>query len=141
MIHASHFILYVAEQARARDFYVALIGAPPRLDVPGMTELELGSGVVLGLMPERGIERLLGRTLPSPPFVKGTVRAEVYLVVDEPDAWHARALAAGARELDAARERDWGHRVSYVLDLDGHVLAFADDQRGRSLSGEEGAAR
>lgn len=126
MIQASHFILYVADQARARDFYVAVLGQAPRLDVPGMTELELGPGAILGLMPERGLGRLLGQALPSPAFAPGTVRAELYLLVDDAPGLHARALAAGARELSPAAERDWGHRVSYALDPDGHVLAFAD---------------
>ena len=35
---------------RARDFYAPVLGAEPALDVPGMTEFDLGC-VALGLMP------------------------------------------------------------------------------------------
>jgi len=64
----------------------------------GMTEIEIG-GAVLGLMPEAGIRRLLGAALPDPERGRGVPRAEVYLVVDDPEAYHRRALDAGAREL------------------------------------------
>ncbi len=125
MVNAAHFILYVCDQTRARVFYAAALGEPPALDVPGMTEFHLRDGSVLGLMPEAGIRRLLGAALPDPAAANGIPRAELYLLVDDPGAYHARALAAGARELDALSLRDWGHTAAYSLDPDGHVLAFA----------------
>jgi uncharacterized protein len=122
----THVIFYVADQARARDFFSAVLGRTPRLDVPGMTELELPGGAVLGLMPESGIRRLLGDALPHFSWRRAT-RAELYLLVDDVAAAHARALAAGAEELSAPARRSWGHWVGYSLDADGHVLAFASD--------------
>lgn len=121
----AEIILYVADQKRARDFYARVLAAEPTLDVPGMTEFALGEGCVLGLMPEAGIRRLLGDALPDPAAANGTPRAELYLAVDDPAAYHARALAAGARELSPLRPRDWGDDVAYALDPDGHVVAVA----------------
>ena len=121
----AHFILYVADQKRSRDFYAAVLGAEPALDVPGMTEFRLGSDAVLGLMPEAGIRRLLGPALPDPASAGGAPRAEIYLLVQDPKAFHARALAAGASELSPLARRDWGHEAAYSLDPDGSVLAFA----------------
>jgi len=63
-----------------------------------MTEFALGTGIVLGLMPETGIRSLLGSALPDPAAGRGIPRAELYLVVD-----------------DAAA----------CLDPDGHIVAFA----------------
>jgi catechol 2,3-dioxygenase-like lactoylglutathione lyase family enzyme len=119
-----NFILYVKDQAKSRDFYAAALGMAPRLDVPGMTEFELSPGCVLGLMPEKGIKRLLPG-LPDPETGRGIPRAEVYLSVPDPAGFHARALAAGARELSPLAPRDWGDRAAYSLDQDGHVLVFA----------------
>jgi Glyoxalase/Bleomycin resistance protein/Dioxygenase superfamily len=56
-VHAAQFILYVADQARARDFYRHVLAAEPVLDVPGMTEFDLG-GATLGLMPASDMEAL-----------------------------------------------------------------------------------
>lgn len=120
-----NFILYVRDQSRSRDFYAATLAMAPRLDVPGMTEFELGPGCVLGLMPEKGIKRLLPG-LPDPVKGSGIPRAEVYLSVPDPAACHARALSAGAMELSPLGPRDWGDRAAYSLDPDGHVLAFAE---------------
>lgn len=122
---ASHFILYVADQARSTAFYAHVLGIAPRLQVPGMTEFALPGGGVLGLMPVEGVRSLLGAALPDPSTAAGIPRAELYLIFPEPTACHARALAAGARELSPMLARAWGHVAAYSLDPDGHVLAFA----------------
>lgn len=121
----AHFILYVQDQRASADFYHAALAIAPRLDVLGMTEFELGGGAVLGLMPEAGIRRLLGSILPDPAQASGIPRAELYLRVDDPEACHQRAVRGGARELSPVQPRGWGDRVGYLLDRDGHVLAFA----------------
>ncbi|MBZ8142472.1 glyoxalase [Rubrivivax gelatinosus] len=126
-----HFILYTADAESSRRFYETTLGRPPRLHVPGMTEFELASGAVLGLMPEARIKALLGDALPDPTAGRGVPRAELYLVVDDPGAFHARALAAGAAELSPLLPRNWGHVAAYSLDPDGHVLAFAAPAAGR----------
>ena len=131
-----HFILYVDDQAKSRKFYQAVLGFKPRLDVPGMTEFELPGGAVLGLMPCRGIKRLLGPVLPDPEGAQGVPRAETYLVDPDAEAVFERALAAGARLLSPFSERDWGHTVAYCLDPDGHVVAFARVDTGLSLCGK-----
>jgi Glyoxalase/Bleomycin resistance protein/Dioxygenase superfamily len=121
----AHFILYVADQVAATAFWTAVLDRRPTLDVPGMTEFTLIEGTVLGLMPEAGIRALLGAVLPDPALARGVPRAELYLVVADPAAYHSRALAAGARELAPLAQRGWGDTVGYCLDLDGHVVAFA----------------
>ena len=124
----AHFILYVSDPKRSAAFYAAALGSSPSLDVPGMTEFRLGSGAILGLMPEAGIRRLLGPALPDPGDGWGIPRAEVYLVVADAAEAHAQALRAGGRELSPVLPRDWGHRAGYLLDPDGHVLAFAEEE-------------
>lgn len=121
----AYFILYVADQQAAATFYKTVLAAEPIVDVSGITEFELSDGAVLAVMPEAGIRRLLGDALPDPAAARGTPRAEIYLVVDDPAAFHRRALAAGAAELRPLALADWGHEVAYSLDPDGHVLAFA----------------
>ncbi len=124
MIEA-YFILYVEDQIRSTQFYEAALGVRATLQVPGITEFALTEGTTLAVMPESGIKKLLGEALPDPAQSRGTPRAEVYLVVDDPAAYHARALAAGALELRPLTRVDWGHEAAYSLDPDSHVLAFA----------------
>jgi catechol 2,3-dioxygenase-like lactoylglutathione lyase family enzyme len=122
----AHFILYVKDQSRSTTFYTRVLDCPPTLVAPGMTEFTLSPDCILGLMPESGIRRLLGNHLPDPAAGAGGPRAELYLLVDNPEAYHRRALDAGAEELSGLESRSWGHRVAYSLDPDGHVLAFAE---------------
>jgi uncharacterized glyoxalase superfamily protein PhnB len=115
----AHFTLFVPDQAAAAAFWRRVLDREPRLDVPGMTEFELG-GAVLGLMPEAGVERLFGGE------VRPTGnRAELYLLVDDPQAHLDRAVAAGARPLSPMLPRSWGHEAGYVLDPVGTVVGFA----------------
>jgi len=125
VIATVHFILYVRHQALARNFYRQVLALAPRLDVPGMTEFALSDTAVLGLMPESGAVRLLGPHAANPATASGVPRAEVYLLVTQPELFHARALSAGATELSPMQLRAWGHRAAYSQDADGHVLAFA----------------
>ena len=121
----AHFILYVSDQIRSTAFYAKVLNMAPSLNVPGMTEFALNSGAILGLMPEAGIQRLLGPALPDMTPCHGIPRAEIYLVSNDARQFHVRALAAGARELSPVAPRDWGHLVGYSLDPDSHVIAFA----------------
>jgi catechol 2,3-dioxygenase-like lactoylglutathione lyase family enzyme len=125
MAGPAHFILYVADQAAATEFWTTVLDRAPSLEAPGMTEFTLAQGAVLGLMPEAGIRALLGPALPDPASARGIPRCELYLVVDDPGGVHARALAAGARELSPLTQRTWGDHAAYSLGPDGHVVAFA----------------
>lgn len=118
------FILYVADQNRSCDFYATLLGQAPTLHVPGMTEFDLG-GCKLGLMPNDGIARIITPALPHPGTGSGVPRCELYLLVEDLAAAQQRAEAAGARQIDPAADRDWGHRAAYYADTDGHVVAVA----------------
>ena len=131
----THFILYVKDQARSTAFYSQVLDCQPSLNVPGMTEFTLSENTILGLMPESGIKRLLGDKLPDPARSAGIPRSEVYLLVRRALDYHRRAIAAGAVELSSLADRDWGQRVAYSLDPDGHVLAFAEQIESSSEPG------
>ncbi len=119
---AAHFILFVSDPARSVAFYREVLGYPPRLDVPGMAEFSLSEECVLGLMPIRGVERLL----PGLEIGWGA-RSEIYLHVPDPEVSVGRAVAAGGTLLSGVELRNWGAQVGYALDPDGHVIAFASE--------------
>jgi hypothetical protein len=45
--------------------------------------------------------------------------------VDDVDALHQRALAAGYHSTTAPRDAEWGERFFHLTDPDGHELSFA----------------
>lgn len=121
-----HTILYVADQNKSMEFYSSLLQQTPILHVPGMTQFQMSEKHVLGLMPEAGIKWLLGDALKKDPSSgSGIPRAELYISVQNPESYHDRALQLGAELLSPVQERNWGDRAGYVLDADGHVIAFS----------------
>lgn len=49
----------------------------------------------------------------------------VIFYVDDVDAIHARAVAAGLSPAFAPRDAAWGERYFHITDPDGHELSFA----------------
>ena len=124
MNEITEFIIYVADQQRSRDFYKEVLKKAPSLDVPGMTEFQLTAHALLGIMPEKGIARIL-TNMPHPETGNGIPRCELYLFVDDPQEYYERTVKAGGKGISPAQPRDWGHTVSYTADPDGHIIAFA----------------
>ena len=121
----SHFILYVRDQEASMRFYQTALAQDPRLHVPGMTEFQLSSECILGLMPESGIKKLLGEKIHDPEKTNGIARAELYMFVQDPQEFIDRAMSAGARLLSSIELRNWGDHAGYLADLDGHVIGVA----------------
>jgi len=124
-ISFTEIILYVADQPESRNFYSALLGKQPDLDVPGMTEFYLADNLKLGLMPENGIAKILLDKTPHPREGSGIPRCELYLYTDNIEEAFEVAKKAGAKEISGIENRDWGDQVGYVADPDGHIIAFA----------------
>lgn len=121
----AHTILFVADQARSADFYSRVLSIEPRLNVPGMTEFEISTGAVLGLMPRDSVGRLFAGMLEIVDEYDFGKSAELYLLVDEAADYFQRAIENGASEISPMSLRNWGHLAGYCLDVDGHVIAFA----------------
>lgn len=119
-------ILYVKDQKASADFYRRLFRRPADLDVPGMTEFKLNEHFKLGLMPNQGIAKLLQGKVPHPDRGYGIPRCELYFYVRDLAFEYEHALQCGAIEISAVADRDWGDRVCYFSDPDGHILAFAE---------------
>ena len=49
----------------------------------------------------------------------------VIIHVDDVDALHARARAAGLAPKEPPRDAEWGERYFHLTDPDGHELSFA----------------
>ncbi|MGH3565701.1 MAG: VOC family protein [Pseudonocardia sp.] len=78
----------------------------------GHAELSWGDGVLM-----------LGSRA-DPPGMFDTGRAVLYLVVDDPDAHHDRAAAAGAEIVMALTDQPYGSREYAALDTEGNRWSF-----------------
>jgi predicted enzyme related to lactoylglutathione lyase len=119
------FIIYVKDQKISCDFYRKVLGIEPTLNVPGMTEIRLSADTKLGIMPEKGISKILGISVPNPETGNGIPRCELYINVEEPDIYYSRVIDNGGKGISKTEFRDWGDEVAYCADMDGHILAFA----------------
>jgi uncharacterized glyoxalase superfamily protein PhnB len=88
---------------------------PPEPDQPlRHAEVRVGSGLVMINDAERGDD--------SPYALPGPVL--VYVVVDDPDALHDRAAAAGAEIVMGLTDQDYGSREFAARDPHGNVWSF-----------------
>lgn len=124
-IKATEFILYVNDQQKSTDFYTKLLRKNPDLNVPGMTEFILSENCKLGLMPNKGIAKILLDKTPHPDEGNGIPRCELYFYVDNIVLEFENAMKIGAKLISSIQDRDWGEKVCYFADLDGHIIAFA----------------
>jgi len=125
-IQLTEIILYVKDQTLSREFYQQLLRQPPSLDVPGMTEFHLSETSKLGLMPNKGIAKILAGNTPHPDEGFGIPRCELYFYVEDIQLEFDHALQCGARLISPVVPRDWGDKVCYFSDPDGHIIAFAE---------------
>lgn len=121
------FIIYAADQKKSTDFYRRLLLKEPILEVPGMTEFELASSLKLGIMPENGIAKIIAEKTQHPANGSGIPRCEIYLLLEDLQPYYERAKELGAVLVNDIAVRDWGHKVCYFSDPDGHIVAFAEE--------------
>ncbi len=125
-ISAVEIILYVSDQNKSRNFYEAVLHLSPSLHVPGITEFSISDKLKLGLMPDAGIAQILLPVTPHPETGTGIPRCELYLTVENLDAEFSHAIKAGAKLVSDIAARNWGDRVGYLADPDGHIIALAE---------------
>lgn len=119
-------IFYVKDLAKSKEFYASVFEISPTLDVQGMVEFSLASGFKLGLMPEAGIAKIICPIMPNPALGNGIPRSELYIKHNNHLKYFNNAIKNKAIIISEPAARDWGDTVSYVADLDGHIIALAN---------------
>ncbi len=102
----------VADLAKAKDVYTALLGVAPVVDEPYYVGYET-SGQHIGLVPGGGPQKM---TSPV-----------AYWQVEDIAAKLAELTASGASISEAAHEVGGGRIVAAVTDVDGNVLGLLQD--------------
>ena len=91
-----------------------------------MTEFKLAENCKLGLMPNKGIAKILEDKTPHPDLGNGIPRCELYFYVKNIELEFDNAINIEAKLISAIKARDWGDKVCYFSDMDGHIIAFAE---------------
>lgn len=86
-------------------------------------ELTFGNGMVMLGSSERKSE-FAERFMTTPADTGGRGTQSVYVIVDDADAHHARAAAAGAKVVIPLKDESYGGRGYTALDPEGHVWSF-----------------
>lgn len=124
-INTFEVILYVENQAVSTEFYKKIFRKQPNLYVAGMTEFKIAKNCTVGIMPNMGIGKILGNLMPNPANGTGIPRCELYLNVDNIEFEFENAIKSGAILISPITLRNWGDKVCYFADPDGHIIAFA----------------
>ena len=85
-------------------------------------ELTFGNGMIMLGPIDKGEFGVRYMTMPN--AAGGRCTQAVYVIVDDVDAHHVRAAAAGAEILMPPKDQDYGGRVYSVRDPEGHVWSF-----------------
>lgn len=125
-------ILYVSNQEISSEFYQKIFRKSPDLNVPGMTEFKLSENCKLGLMPNKGIAKILADKTPHPDKGNGIPRCELYFYVENIELEFDNAIKSGAKLINPIADRDWGDKACYFSDPDGHIIAFAEKLNEKS---------
>jgi catechol 2,3-dioxygenase-like lactoylglutathione lyase family enzyme len=114
-----YVVRFVGALAPAIDFYAGVLGLTLTKRTEHWAQFDCGS-VRLGLYERAAMAEVLGveeAILGTPP---GAV--ELAFEVEDVDAAHAAAVAAGARSLQPPADRYWGERTAYLFDPDGGLV-------------------
>jgi PhnB protein len=116
--------LVISGAAKAIDFYTKAFGAQEQFRMPGPeghimhAEIRIGDSVVMlsDEFPQMGAK--------SPQSLGGTP-VNIFLYVEDVDAWFKRATAAGCTAEQPPTDMFWGDRYGKLSDPFGHSWSLA----------------
>lgn len=124
-----HPCLTYSDAAGAIDWLCSAFGFSLRFKVSGENglvvhaELSLGNGVVMVSSPKPEMGRFAPGDANGPP-------ATLSVTVEDPDAHHASAMAAGAKIVQSLRDEEYGARGYMAEDPEGHCWYFGNYRPG-----------
>jgi len=115
----------------AIEWLCRAFGFEEQLVVPGEAgivehaQLRFGNGMImLGSAGKHGGG--YDELVKTPRETGGVATQGLYVIVEDPDAHHERAVAAGAEIVLAIEDKDYGGRGYTCRDLEGNVWSFGD---------------
>ena len=122
-------ILYVEDVAASLDFYAAAFGIRRRMLHESGDYGELDTGATTLSFSSRRLMTELGKT-PGRADTAAPV-FEIAFETDDVAAAHARAVAAGAVNVQDPENMPWGQTTAYVRDPDGFLVEICSPVGGQ----------
>ena len=113
-------ILYVDDVPATLAFYGKAFGLATRFTHESGAYGELETGATALAFVSRAMMREIGKTPQPPQLDKPT--SEIALVTDDVAAAVDRAVAAGAKPVQAPTAMPWGQTIAYVGDANGFLV-------------------
>jgi uncharacterized glyoxalase superfamily protein PhnB len=119
MIKRHMYVLAVPDLARSGAFYRDVLGFEVRQLAPGwLVYTKDGCEIMAGECPDA-----------IPPRDLGDHSYFGYLVVDDVDEYHQRAVAAGVEIIKSLRDEPWAMREFGLRTADGHRIMIGSERR------------
>jgi uncharacterized protein (TIGR02246 family) len=134
--------LVCANAAQAIDFYQKAFGATELMRLPGPDGRLMHACVSINGSSVMLADEHPGMGNSAPTTLKGTP-VTMHLIVDDADAFAARAIAAGAKVVMPVSDMFWGDRYGVIEDPFGHRWSIATPKRpvfGKELEDAAAAA-
>lgn len=120
--------------AKAIDFYRDAFGAVERARLPGRDGLLMHAAISINggdVMLCDEFPEMSGNNL-APTSLKGTP-VTIHLTVPDVDAFAAKAIAAGAKEIMPVADQFWGDRYGVLEDPFGHRWSVATPGKPKTV--------
>lgn len=125
-----HLAIADGRAGEAIDFYAKAFGATERVRMPA----EDGKRLMHAHLIVNGASLMLHDDFPE--YTGGAMAAPsgvtLHLEVDDADAWHARAIEAGATSRLEPHDAFWGARYAQVADPFGHLWSIGGPAKGET---------
>ncbi len=123
--------LVIAGAAEAIDFYKRAFGAQEMIRLPGRDGKLMHAAIRINGAMVMLVDENVDCGMPGPKTLKGTP-VSIHLMVDDVDAWVARAVEAGAAVTIPVADMFWGDRFGMIEDPFGHRWSIATHLRDMS---------
>ena len=119
----SHTLLYVADVAQTMTFYTEAFGFSAKFTTPELDYGEIITGeVVIGFASYELAHSNLKNGFQKSSVAEKPFGIELCFTSENIEADIAKALAAGAIEVEPITEKVWGQSIAYLRDINGFLI-------------------
>lgn len=127
-VHSVTPHLVCSDAAKAIDFYKQAFGAVEMMRLPHESGKLLHACLQINGSSVMLVDEFFEMGNQAPTSMNGTA-VTIHLIVDDADAYAARAVAAGAKTILPVADMFWGDRYGVIEDPFGHRWSLATPQR------------